>query len=65
MHSSMAYPTLGPTELEFLRRFYDTKRTERGFEDDSFAARDLAARIMLHYQNGARTESELTHHLAA
>ncbi|MGI2030922.1 hypothetical protein ACRQ1B_00885 [Rhizobium panacihumi] len=65
MYSSMAYPTLDPRELAFLQKFYNEACAEHGFQGDSLAAQDLAARIMLSYQKGARTESDLTRHVNA
>jgi hypothetical protein len=60
MYSSMAYPTLDPKDLAFLQKFYNDACAEHGFAVNSLAAEDLAARIMLSYQKGARTESDLT-----
>lgn len=65
MYSSMAYPTLDPNELAFLQKFFNDACAEHGFEGKSLAARDLAARIMLSYQKGARTESDLSRRLNA
>ncbi|MGE7367464.1 hypothetical protein ACQKKX_00125 [Neorhizobium sp. NPDC001467] len=59
MYSSMAYPTLDPVELAFLQKFYDDVRTEQGFDGNSLAAHDLAARIILSYQKGARTRIDI------
>ncbi len=63
MYSSIAYPTLDPKELAFLKKFYDEACAEHGFKADSLAAEDLAARIIVSYQKGARTESDLTRHV--
>ncbi len=65
MYSSIAYPTLDPNELAFLQKFYDDARAEHGFTGDSLAAEDLAARIMLSYQKGARTRSDIERDLTA
>ncbi|MGF9563112.1 hypothetical protein [Neorhizobium sp. JUb45] len=65
MNSSTAYPTLDPKELAFLQKFYNDTCAEHGFEGKSLAAQDLAARIMLSYQKGARTESDLARHVNA
>lgn len=65
MYSPTAYPTLDPKELAFLHKFFNDACAEHGYEGKSLAAQDLAARIMLSYQKGARTESDLTRHVSA
>lgn len=65
MYSSMAYPTLDPNELAFLQKFYNDVRAEQGFAGDSLAAQDLASRIILSYQKGARTKIDIERALTA
>lgn len=65
MYSSMAYPTLDPNDLAFLQKFYDDTRAQQGFAGNSLAAQDLAARIMLSYQKGARTKVDIERALTA
>jgi hypothetical protein len=61
----MAYPTLDPNELAFLQKFYDDARAGQGFSGDSLAAQDLAARIILSYQKGARTKIDIERAITA
>lgn len=65
MYSSVAYPTLDPKELAFLQKFYHDACAEHGFEGNSLAAHDLAARIIVSYQKGARTPSDLARRVNA
>ncbi|MFB9949492.1 hypothetical protein ACFFP0_11570 [Rhizobium puerariae] len=51
--------TFEPSELAFLKRFFDDLCTERGLAGGSLAANDLAAQIIQLYQQGVRDEKDL------
>jgi hypothetical protein len=48
-----------PSDLAFLQRIYDHLCNERGVPDDTLAATDLAANIIVLYQQGVRSETDL------
>ncbi len=50
---------LEPSDLAFLQRIYDHLRTERGMPGNTPAATDLAANIIVLYQQGVRSETDL------
>jgi len=51
--------TFEPTDLEFLQRFFQNACAERGVEDNTAAASNLAAQIIRLYQQGVRKEIDL------
>ena len=60
MHNaSMTTTALEPSDLAFLQRFYDHFCAERGMTNDTPAPTDLAAQIIVLYQHGARSETDL------
>ena len=63
MNAAILTSTFEPSELAFLKRFFDHLCTERGLAGESLAANDLAAQIIHLYQQGVRDEKDLQSHL--
>ena len=59
MNSAVLTNTFEPSELAFLKRFFDDVCAERGVPGGSHAANDLAAQIIHLYQHGVRDEKDL------
>lgn len=59
MNPAILTNTFEPSELAFLKRFFDHLCAERGLAGGSLAANDLAAQIIQLYQQGVRDERDL------